>query len=110
MWLTDPTFPSLVEDSWQVSELIPSASSFLLRFPRHLNALTENIRSWNKTHFGNVFHCKTRLIAKLRGIQVALARKPSTYLYSFESQLTKEYNIVLHQEYYIGVTNLVSCG
>ena len=99
MWLTDPTFPSLVEDRWQVSELIPSASSSLSRFPRHLNALTENIRSWNKTHFGNAFHRKTLLIAKLRGTQVALARKPSTYLYSFESQLTQEYNIVLHQEY-----------
>ena len=99
MWLTDPTFPSLVEDSWQASELIPSASSSLSRFPRCLDALMENIRSWNKTHFGNVFHRKTRLIAKLRGIQMALARKPSAYLYSLESQLTQKYNIVLHQEY-----------
>ena len=81
MWLTDPTFLSLVKDIWQASELIPSASSFLSRFPRRLDALTENIRSWNKTHFGNVFHHKTCLIARLRGIQVALARKPSAYLY-----------------------------
>ena len=99
MWLTNPTFPSLVEDSWQASELIPSASSSLSRFPRRLDALMENIRSWNKTHFGNVFHHKTRLIARFRGIQVALARKPSAYLYLLESQLIQEYNIVLHQEY-----------
>ena len=99
MWLTDPTFPSLVEDSWQASELIPSTSSSLSRFPRRLDVLTKNIRSWNKTHFGNIFHRKNRLIARLRGIQVALARKPSAYLYSLENQLTQEYNKVLHQEY-----------
>ena len=99
MWLTDPTFPSLVKDSWQASELIHTASSSLSRFPRCLEALTENIRSWNKTHFGNVLHRKNHLVARLRGIQMALARKPSAYLHSLESQLTQEYNIFLHQEY-----------
>ena len=96
MWLTDPTFPSLVEDSWKCSELIPSASFSLSRFPRHLDALMENIRSWNKTHFGNLFQHKTRLLARLRGLQVALVRKPSAFLYLLEYQLTQEYNIVLH--------------
>ena len=99
MWLTDPTFPSLIEDSWQASELIPSVSSSLSRFPRHLELLTDNIRSSNKTHFGNVFHRKNHLVARRRGIQMALARKPSTYLHSLESQLTQEYNLVLQQEY-----------
>ena len=88
MWLTDPSFPSLIQDSWQASKLIPSASSSLSRFPRHLDALTDNICSWNKNHFGNIFHRKTRLMARLRGIQMALARKPSTYLQSLEGHLT----------------------
>ena len=99
MWLTDPSFPSMVEDSWQASAHIPTASSSLSRFPRRLEALTETIRTWNKTLFGNVFHRKNRLVARLRGIQMALARKPSTYLHSLESQLIQEYNMVLHQEY-----------
>nr|POE76406.1 putative ribonuclease h protein [Quercus suber] len=99
MWLTDPTFPSLVEDSWQASGRIPSTSSSLSRFPRCLEALTKNIQFWNKNHFGNLFHRKTRLLARLRGLQVALARKPTAYLYSLETQLTQEYNTVLHQEY-----------
>ena len=99
MWLTDPSFPSMVEDSWQASARIPTASSSLSRFPRRLEALTETIRSWNKTQFGNVFHRKNRLVARLRGIQMALARKPSAYLHSLESQLIQEYNTVLHQEY-----------
>ena len=30
---------------------------------------------------------------------MALARKPSTYLHSLESQLTQDYNLVLQQEY-----------
>ena len=30
MWLTDPTFPSLVEDSWKASAMLPSASSSYL--------------------------------------------------------------------------------
>ena len=99
MWLTNPTFPSLIDDSWKASEYIPSALSSLSRFPRRLDALTENIQSWNKNHFGNIFQRKTHLLARLRGIQVALARNPSPFLYSLEHQLTQEYNTVLYQEY-----------
>ena len=43
MWLTDPTFPTLVDESWKASEQIPSASSSLSRFPQRLDALIENI-------------------------------------------------------------------
>ena len=32
-------------------------------------------------------------------MQVALAKKPSAFLYSLEHQLAQEYNTVLHQEY-----------
>ena len=38
-------------------------------------------------------------MARLRGIQVTLARKPSAYLHSLEGQLIQEYNAVLHQEF-----------
>ena len=99
IWLTDPTFPTLVDDSWKASKQIPSTSSSLSKFPWHLDALIEHIQSWNKNHFGNLFQCKTRLLARLCGIQVALARNPSPFLYSLENQLTQEYNTVLHQEY-----------
>ena len=68
MWLTDPTFPALVDESWKASEQIPSASFSLSRFPRRLDALTKHIQSWNKNHFGNLFHCKNHLLARLHGI------------------------------------------
>ena len=84
MWLTDPTFPSLIQNNWKASELIPSVSSSLSRFLRRLEALTLNIRLWNKNHFGNLFQHKTHLLARLWGIQVALAKKPSAFLYSLE--------------------------
>ena len=99
IWLTDPTFPTLVDDSWKASKHIPSTSSSLSKFPWHLDALIEHIQSWNKNQFGNLFQCKTRLLARLCGIQVALARNPPPFLYSLENQLTQEYNTVLHQEY-----------
>ena len=99
MWLTNPTFHSLMEDSWKASKTIPSASSSLSRFPRRLDFLTDNIRTWNKHHFGNLFQCKNCIIARLRELQVALTRKPFIFLYSLEQQLTQEYNNVLHQEY-----------
>ena len=99
MWFTDPSFPTLINESWKALEQIPSASSSLSRFPRRLDTLTEHIKAWSKNHFGNLFQRKTCLLARLRGIQVALARNPSPFLYSLEHQLTQEYNTTLHQEY-----------
>ena len=99
MWLTDPFFPSVVEQSWKALEDVPSASSSLSRFPRRLDFLTAQLRTWNKSHFGNLFQRKNRLLARLRGLQVALTTKPSAFLYSLEHQLTLDYNTLLHQEY-----------
>ena len=98
MWLTDPTFSTLIQNSWRASALIPSGFSSL-SFPRRLEALTENIRLWNKNHFGNLFQRKTHLLARLRGIQVALAKTFSVFLHTLEQQLTQDYNTVLHQEF-----------
>ena len=84
MWLTDPTFLSLVEDSWKASTSLPSTSSSLSRFLRRLDFLTDNIRTWNKNHFGHLFQCKNQILARIRGLQLALTRKPSAFLYSLK--------------------------
>ena len=55
MWLTDPSFPNLVETSWKSSETIPSSSSSLSKFQQCLDFLTSRIIDWNKNHFGNLF-------------------------------------------------------
>ena len=99
MWLTDPSFPFVVEQGWKASESVPSTSSSLSRFPRHLESLTAQLRTWNKSHFRNLFQRKNRLLAWLRDLQIALTTKPSAFLYSLEHQLTLDYNMLLHQEY-----------
>ena len=93
----DPSFSNIVKKSWTLLEALPSfSSSSLSRFQQHLKFLTSSIIDWNKNHFGNLFHRKNRLLARIRGIQVVLSRKPSTFLYSLEQQLTQEYNNTLH--------------
>ena len=99
MWLTDPSFPSLVETNWRSSKNFPPSSSSLSSFQQRLVFLTNKIRDWNENHFGNIFQRKNRLLARLRGIQIALTRNPSAFLYSLEQQLIQEYNTTLHQEY-----------
>ena len=96
MWLMDPSFSNIVKKIWTSSEALPSSSSSLSRFQQHLKFLTSSIIDWNKNHFGNLFYRKNRLLARIRGIQVVLSRKPSTFLYSLEQQLTQEYNNTLH--------------
>ena len=78
---------------------MPSASSSFFRFPRRLEFLIAQIRTWNKSDFENLFQRKNCLLAQLRGFQIALTTKPSVFLYSLEHQLTQDYNSILHQEY-----------
>lgn len=96
----DPSFSTLFKNYWHTSESLPSSSSLLLsRFQHRLKYLTSNIIDWNKNHFGNLFWKKHRLLARLRGIRLALSCKPSTFLYSLENQLIQDYNHTLHQEF-----------
>ena len=43
MWLTDPSFSTLVENSWNSSASLPSSSSSISRFQHRLKHLTSNI-------------------------------------------------------------------
>ena len=53
---------------------------------------------WNKDHFGNIFHKKKRLMARLYGVQKALANNPSPDLINLESHLQKDLEEVLDHE------------
>lgn len=97
--LSNPSFSTPVENSWHTLESLPSSSSPLSRFQHHLKYLTSNIIDWNKNHFGNLFRKKHHLLARLRGIQLALSCRSSTFLYSLENQLIQDYNHTLHQEF-----------
>jgi len=110
MWLTNPSFSKLVENSWNSSAFIPSSSFSLSRFQHCLKLLTTNIINWNKNHFSNLFQKKNRALARLKGIQIALSRKPSAYLYSLENQLIQDYNHILRQKFLFFNLNPVSHG
>ena len=45
MWLTDSSFPSVVEQGWKASEGVLSTSSSLSRFPCRLEFLTAQLRT-----------------------------------------------------------------
>ena len=53
---------------------------------------------WNKNHFGNIFHKKRRIMARLYGAQKALANNLRLDLINLESQLQKDLEEVLDHE------------
>jgi len=56
------------------------------------------VKVWNKSHFGNVFAKKKRLMARLNGIQRAMAITPLASLMDLEKNLLLELDNVLSQE------------
>ncbi|KAK3211447.1 hypothetical protein Dsin_016153 [Dipteronia sinensis] len=56
-----------------------------------IHNITGILRSWNKEKFGNIFHNKRRLLARIQWIQDCLSERPSYYLSSLEETLLKDY-------------------
>ena len=59
---------------------------------------------WNKEVFGNVFHKKSRLEARIKGTQHALASNPNQFLINLGRTLLEEYNLILQQEHDLWAT------
>ena len=59
-------------------------------------SFTIEAEKWNKMKFGNVFARKNNIMARLNGIQRAVAIKPSNFLLNLESELLKELDNVLN--------------
>ena len=51
--------------------------------------------AWNKLHYGNIFTKKRKIMARLNGIQRAVAVRPSSSLLDLENNLLKELDVVL---------------
>ena len=64
----------------------------------NVKKFTRDVISWNRDVFGNVFHKKNRVEARLRGVQVSIANKPCEALFKLKNQLQKEYLDILNQE------------
>jgi hypothetical protein len=52
----------------------------------------------DKSKFGNIFHRKKCILARLNGVQCALTSRPSESLYRFEKSLREDYFVILKLE------------
>ena len=86
--MSHPLFENVLTQNW-ASEL--SLNTNLSKF-------TEAIILWNKETFGNIFHRKRRVEARLAGIQKALADGPNAHLLALERELREEYWVIIQQE------------
>ena len=78
----------MVRNAWSNnSDLYDSFSSF-----------SRNVMEWNRVHFGNIFAKKKRILARLGGIQKALAERPSDFLVNLDKLLQADLLDVLNQE------------
>ncbi|GMY14460.1 hypothetical protein FCV25MIE_09699 [Fagus crenata] len=75
IWFNDPSFPNLVHDSW---------TKFPQNVPLAIHDFTNRVTTWNRQVFGNIFHRKRRLLARLNGIQKALSFRPCLALLELE--------------------------
>lgn len=88
MWLLHQDFPRVVQQAWTENRMLKDA----------IMDFVGRARRWNTEVFGNVFAKKRRVLARLNGIQKALANKPNEFLLGLENQLILEYSFILLQE------------
>jgi len=88
MWMSHPLFPCVVTNSWIEND------------PLKLNVekFIADVKIWNREVFGDIFHRKKRIEARLRGIQTSIADRQNEYLLNLECQLRQEYFEVLQYE------------
>lgn len=89
MWMSHPDFKNLVKAAWD-DKSCPLENSIII--------FSSRVSRWNKEVFGNIFHKKQHILARLKGIQRSLAYRPSRFLTDLEKQLRTEYSNLLENE------------
>ena len=87
-WLSDPSFPNVVNQAWKQPRKLMEA----------IEVFSRQASLWNKNQFGNIFQKKKKVLARLDGVQKALANQSSSSLVALENHLIKELDVVLEQE------------
>ena len=87
-WLSDPSFPNVVNQAWKQPRKLMEA----------IKVFSRKANLWNKNQFRNIFQKKKRVLARLNGVQRALANQLSSSLVALENHLIKELDVVLEQE------------
>ncbi|KAL7183941.1 hypothetical protein ACSBR2_026167 [Camellia fascicularis] len=88
-WLSHPNFSEVVNDSWLNMDC---------HFLAAINNFTQNVKTWNRDVFGNIFKRKRSLLARIEGIQKAQALNFSHNLHILEKDLIKQFNSTLSQK------------
>jgi exonuclease III len=89
IWFSHVDFPSIVEKAWGTPALNLSIT---------FSIFAALVSAWNKSKFGNIFHRKKRILARLNGVQCALNSRPSESLYRIEKSLREDYFVILKLE------------
>ncbi|KAL4366987.1 hypothetical protein GQ457_05G012790 [Hibiscus cannabinus] len=86
-WQDHPTFPDLLKRTWDGDNFLANANLF-----------TKEVKEWNFSVFGDIGKRKKRLLARLKGIDTALAKSHSDSLVSLGHKLRAELEEVMNQE------------
>ncbi|KAJ1413531.1 Ribonuclease H-like superfamily [Sesbania bispinosa] len=57
-WLADASFKNVVEEAWQVEG----------NWNYKVRNFQDKVLKWNSNHYGNIFHRKRRILARMKGI------------------------------------------
>lgn len=87
-WLTHEHFQEFLKDKWNPNNpLVPALAN-----------LAHELKNWNKEVFGNIFHQKKRLLARIVGVQTALSSHKERRLLKLEARLRRELDEILERE------------
>ena len=89
IWFSHSEFPKIVEQAWAVPATNLSGT---------FDTFASLVSNWNKLVFGNIFHRKNRILARLNGAQCALAANLSESLFRIEKKLKEDYFNILKIE------------
>ncbi|XP_056697424.1 uncharacterized protein [Spinacia oleracea] len=89
VWMEHPTFGEFFLNNWRIAD-----NNFL----RGRQNFLANIKNWNTNVFGNLNKQKRRLLARINGIQIALAKYHSDFLVNLEQSLLKDLNDIFRKE------------
>ncbi|OMO94467.1 reverse transcriptase [Corchorus capsularis] len=94
-WVNPVGFSGGIWFLWDTADLV---ASFVRKSQQEITIQFQNVKTWNREHFGNVFYKKQKLLSRLLGAQKALSDQPSQFLIDLDSFLRKELQLVLRQE------------
>lgn len=87
-WISHENFNDFVSEKWNNSSSLIHA----------LSQLAEDLQEWNRNVFGNIFHQKRKILARIAGVQSTLSNNVNRGLIKLESKLRRELGEILDRE------------